>query len=64
MVPMIEKNQFIEYENEWVAISPDNRVVAHGKNVKNVVKKLDELGDKDSVLTMVLPFDQHFAPLA
>ncbi|HUV72063.1 MAG TPA: hypothetical protein VMW25_03570 [Clostridia bacterium] len=51
------------YEDKWVALSPDGkRVNASAKSLEQLEKKLRKLGDKDSIYTRVLPFDQTFAP--
>lgn len=61
----LTKNPLIPYENQWVALTPDNkRVVAVGKTFLEAHKKLEKLGTgkKDAILTYVLPFDKAFAP--
>jgi hypothetical protein len=51
------------YEDKWVALSPDGKKVnASAKSLEELEKKLRMLGDKDSIYTKVLPFDQAFAP--
>lgn len=51
------------YENKWVALSPDGRKVnASAQSLEELEKKLNKAGDKDSIYTRVLPFDQSFAP--
>ena len=52
-----------QYEDKWVALSPDGRKVnASAKSLEELEKKLNKLGDKESIYTRVLPFDQSFAP--
>lgn len=51
------------YEKKWVALSPDGkRVVAAASTIKSVDKKLDKMGEKDAVLTFVLPFNKSYSP--
>ena len=57
------ENVLSPYENKWVALSPDGKKVnASAKSLEELEKKLRILGDKDSIYTRVLPFDQAFAP--
>lgn len=51
------------HEDRWIALSPDGKKVnASAKSLEELEKKLSKLGDKDSVYTRVMPFDQSFAP--
>ncbi len=51
------------YEDKWIALSPDGQKVnVSAKSLEELEKKLNKLGDKDSVYTRVMPFDQSFAP--
>lgn len=53
----------LNYENKWVALSPDhNKVMASGKSIKEIDKKLKSMNNEDAILTFVLPFDKSYAP--
>lgn len=57
------QNPLINYENKWVALTPDRKtVVASGKDYKAVANKLKKMGEKDVVLTYVPQFDIYLAP--
>lgn len=50
-----------DYEGKYVAISRDGKkVVASGANIPTVFKKLEKLGDKNSVVLWVFPFDTYY----
>lgn len=56
-------NILTPYENKWVALSVDGKKVnASAKTLEQLEKKLAKAGDKNSIYTKVLPFDQVFAP--
>ena len=56
-------NPLIPFEDKWVALSPNRkRVVVSGATVQQVEKKLARLGDHNSVLMKVLPFDRFYSP--
>ncbi len=57
------QNPLINFENQWVALTPDRRrVVASGKNYSEVAKKLKKMRKEDVILTYVPPFDGFIAP--
>lgn len=56
-------NPLIPFENMWVALSVDRkRVVASGKTIKELEKKMDKIGNCEVIFTKVLPFDQFYSP--
>jgi len=56
-------NPLIPFENMWVALSLDRKkVVASGATVKELEKKMNEIGNCEVVFTKVLPFDQFYSP--
>lgn len=56
-------NPMIPYENMWVALSSDRkRVVASGKTIKELDKKMSKIEDNEAIYTRVLPFDQFLSP--
>lgn len=53
----------LNYENKWVALSPDREeVVTAADSIKQLEKKVLKLGKKDVVFTWVPPFDKVLAP--
>lgn len=57
------KNILLPYENKWVALSPEgDKVVAWGKSVIEVDRKLKKKKDNEAVLMKVLPFDRYLSP--
>lgn len=58
-----QKNILVPYENQWVALNAKgDHIRASGATLKAVNKKLDLIGDKDAVLTYVLPFNKTYSP--
>lgn len=56
------KNPLINYENKWVAMTPDySKVVKSANNPKELEKKLIKHKIKDVVLLKVSPF-KYFSP--
>lgn len=57
------QNPLVNFENKWVALTPDRKiVVTSGRTYKEVDKKLKKMREKDVILTMVLPFDKSYSP--
>lgn len=57
------KNIFEKFEKKWVATTVDyKRVLASSVSLKNLDKKLNKLGDKESVITYVLPRNVVYCP--
>ena len=44
-----------DYEGEWVAIA-DERVIAHGESVTDVVRAAEQQGYDDPLLVPVMPY--------
>lgn len=64
MAKINQSNLLLNYENKWVAVSPDwKNVVVAADTYKAAVKKLDLLKDDDAILTKVLPFGKSYSPL-
>lgn len=50
-------------QNKWIAVSSDkSRVLAAGKSIREIEKKLEKLGQKDAVITFVPPADRYLSP--
>lgn len=50
---------FLNYENQWVALTPrGNKVLASGSTVPELEKKLKGVSSKRFVLTFIPPFDK------
>ena len=57
------KNIFLNYEDKWVALSPDrSKVLVSGASINEVEEKLKG-NDEDVILTYVLPFDKSYSPV-
>ncbi len=57
------QNPLINYENKWVALTPDRKtVIAAGRSYKEVDKKLKKMKQEDVILTFVPPFDTFLSP--
>lgn len=55
--------QLKQYENQWVALSPDQaRVIASGKDAREAKQHAQQQGTNDVVLFRVPPFNIGFAP--
>ena len=53
----------IPFENMWVALTPDSRgVIASGRTIKELEKKVDKIGNHEAVFTKVLPFGKFYSP--
>lgn len=53
-----ETNLFVPFENQWVALSPDRKsIVASGKTLKELDKKLKKLNNEEAIFTKVVPFN-------
>jgi len=51
------QNPLVNYEDKWVALTPDRRkVVAAGETLEEVDKKLKGLKQKDIILHYIPPF--------
>jgi len=49
--------------NKWVAFSENKKeIIASGKNIKDVEKKLEKDNRKASFIQFILPFDSHYSP--
>lgn len=54
------QNPLINYENKWVALTPDRKtVVAAGKSYKEVDNKLRRMKKEDVILTFIPPFTYY-----
>lgn len=52
-----------EYDNKWIAVSPENgEVVASGETLKDVQKKISSTKEK-LLFFLALPGELNFAPL-
>lgn len=52
-----------KYTNKWVAFNKDEtKILASGKTIKDVEKKLDKIDEHASVITYILPMDRTFSP--
>lgn len=52
----------LPFENKWVALSENHKsVLASGKTLKEVTKKVNKSGDR-AILLKVPPFDISFVP--
>lgn len=50
-------------QNRWIAISSDkSKVLASGKSIQEVEKKLVKLDAKDAVVTFVPPANRYLSP--
>ena len=50
-------------QNKWIAVSSDKlRVLASGKSIQEVEKKLEKLDVKDIVITFVPPANSYLSP--
>ncbi|OGV94737.1 hypothetical protein A3A66_01915 [Microgenomates group bacterium RIFCSPLOWO2_01_FULL_46_13] len=57
------KNPLISYENKWIALSSDKkRVIASGKTIETVEKKLAKAKNSEAILMKVLPFETVYSP--
>lgn len=56
-------NILLKYEDKWVALTPDRKaVVASGKTLEEVAKKLKKVKRDDVIFHYVPPFDGTLAP--
>lgn len=61
---MVDVATLIKYENKWVAFSGDREeILASGDTVDSVLKKLDKLKIKDSIISFITPADYSLSPL-
>lgn len=52
-------------QNKWIAVSPDkSTVLASGRSIKEVEKKLVALHTKDAIITYVPPSTKYLSPFA
>jgi pimeloyl-CoA synthetase len=49
-----------QYENLWIAISSENRIMASGRTYKETLKNIGE--DEEVILFKVPPLNVSFAP--
>jgi len=56
-----KSSHLLDYENKWVALSKD-KVIASGKTIQQVQKKLEKIKDKSAILLKVLPFNATYSP--
>ncbi len=53
-----------KYQNKWVALTPDReRVVDFAESLKVLANRIKKLGDKDVIITFVMPMDRYYSPL-
>lgn len=50
------------YENKWVALTQDNKVVGSGDTIEEALKEAKKNGYENPIFEQVLPFDGGFAP--
>lgn len=56
--------QMTPYVNKWVAVNKDeSEVIASGKDIIEVEKKLEKNKQSVSHIKYILPFDKYYAPL-
>lgn len=60
----LKSSYLLRYENQWVAVSTKNEVIAAGKTINIVQKKLGKLKNKSATLLKVLPFNSSYSPNA
>lgn len=49
----------LDYENKWVALTPDReKVVASARSIEQLEKKVKRLKNQDAIFTYVPPFDR------
>lgn len=57
------QNPLINYENKWVALTPDRKtVITSGRSYSEVARKLRKIKKEDVILHYVPPFDGFIAP--
>ena len=50
-------------QNKWIAVSSDKlKILASGKSIQEVEKRLSKLDVKDAVITFVPPADRYLSP--
>lgn len=50
-------------QNKWIAVSSGkSKIIASGKSIQEVEKKLSKLDVKDVVITFVPPADRYLSP--
>ncbi len=51
--------ELAKYSDRYIGLTRDRtKIVASGKTIKILIKKLDKLGDKDAVITYIPPIDK------
>ena len=55
--------QLKSYENKWVAIVEDERIVASGEDAREAKKKAETNGFREVTLFRVMPFSGGYAPV-
>lgn len=55
------KKELYDYEGQWIAISPENAIVANGKTYQDTVKEAKARGIENIVLFKVPSFQYSFA---
>ena len=58
----IQRDILLQYQNQWIAISKNNQVIANGSNYSEVVKKLSQ--DVGVALLKIPPLNLSLAPKA
>lgn len=55
-------NEIGRYEKQWIAISPTNTIIAHGKTYQETMRRAKRRGMKDIVLFKVPPLAYSLSP--
>ncbi len=57
------KKTLLSNQNNWIAVSSDkSKILASGKSIQEVEKKLGKLDIKDAVITFVPPANRYLSP--
>lgn len=56
------RKELYEYEGRWIAISPENAIVANGKTYQDTVKGAKKKGMQNIVLFKVPPLAYSLSP--
>ncbi|MEK7517964.1 MAG: DUF5678 domain-containing protein [Patescibacteria group bacterium] len=60
----IDINEFAKYEDQYVALSQDStKIVASGKTIKDLHKKLEKIKAKDVIIDYIFPLNASLSPV-
>ena len=62
-MPAIDMTEVLRsYEDKWVALTEDNKVVGSGDSIKEAAEEAKKKGYDNPIFEKVLPFDGSIAP--